>query len=119
MGGITVELKNRLNELIKDLIKRKITVSDVDIINDELCYTIKGFAKSGCGILFIDGGKVKLETRYNRIDTIESLEDIVNVAYDWDWNYCQKNNTLYNVYVVQKEWLKLYTEFGKNVEIFK
>lgn len=109
---------DKLNEFIKDLIKRGIYVSGVGIRNGELSYDINGFAKSGEGTLFIEDGKIKLETRYNQIDTIESLSDLVDVAYEWDYSYCRKDS-IYTVYGVGDEWMKLYNEFGKNTDIFE
>ena len=109
---------NKLSEFVKDLIKRGIYVSNVSIRNEELAYDINGFAKSGTGTLFIEDDKIKLETRYNQIDTIESLSDLVDVAYDWDQVYCSKNS-YYTVYGVGKEWMNLYKEFGKDTTIFR
>ena len=103
---------DKLNEFIKDLIKRGIYVSGVGIRNGELSYDINGFAKSGKGTLFIEDGKIKLETRYNQVDDIDTLEDIVNVAYDWDCGYCRKDDKLYTVYGVSENWKKLYEEFN-------
>ena len=108
---------DKLSEFVKDLIKRGIYVSNVDIRNEELAYDINGFAKSGTGTLFIEDGKIKLETRYKRIDTIESLSDIVDVAYEWDYGYCHKGN-IYGAYSVREEWMNLYKEFGKDTTIF-
>lgn len=109
---------NKLNEFVKDLIKRGILVSDVSIRNEELAYDINGFAKSGTGTLFVEDGKIKLETRYKRIDIIESLSDIVDVAYEWDYGYCNKNS-IYTVYSVGEEWMNLYKDFGKDTTIFR
>ena len=109
---------NKLNEFVKDLIKRGILVSGVSIRNEELAYDINGFAKSGTGTLFIEDGKIKLETRYKRIDTIESLSDLVDVAYEWDYIFCNKNS-IYTVYSVSEEWMNLYKEFGKDTTIFR
>ena len=109
---------NKLSEFVKDLIKRGILVSGVSIRNDELAYDINGFAKSGIGTLFVEDGKIKLETRYKRIDIIESLSDIVDVAYEWDYGYCNKNS-IYTVYSVGEEWMNLYKDFGKDTTIFR
>ena len=109
---------NKLSEFIKDLIKRGILVSGVSIRNEELAYDINGFAKSGTGTLFIEDGTIKLETRYKRIDIIESLSDIVDVAYEWDKVYCSKNS-YYSVYSVGEEWMNLYKDFGKDTTIFR
>ena len=109
---------NKLNEFVKDLIKRGILVSGVSIRNEELAYDINGFAKSGTGTLFIEDGKIKLETRYKRIDIIESLSDLVDVAFEWDYGYCNKNS-IYTVYSVSEEWMNLYKEFGKDTTIFR
>lgn len=109
---------NKLSEFVKDLIKRGIYVSNVSIRNEELAYDIDGFAKSGIGTLFIEDDKIKLETRYNRIDIIESLSDIVDVAYEWDYGYCNKNS-IYTVYSVGEEWMNLYKDFGKDTTIFR
>ena len=109
---------NKLSEFIKDLIKRGILISGVSIRNEELAYDINGFAKSGTGTLFIEDGKIKLETRYKRIDTIESLSDLVDVAYEWDKVYCRKGN-IYGAYSVGEEWMNLYKEFGKDTTIFR
>ena len=108
---------NKLSEFVKDLIKRGILVSGVSIRNEELAYDINGFAKSGTGTLFIEDGKIKLETRYKRIDTIESLSDLVDVAYEWDYGYCHKGN-IYGAYSVGEGWMNLYKEFGKDTTIF-
>lgn len=109
---------NNLSEFVKDLIKKGIYVSNVSIRNDELAYDINGFAKSSIGTLFVEDGKIKLETRYKRIDTIESLSDIVDVAYEWDYGYCNKNS-IYTVYSVGEEWMNLYKDFGKDTTIFR
>ena len=109
---------NKLSEFIKDLIKRGILISGVSIRNEELAYDINGFAKSGTGTLFIEDDKIKLETRYNQIDTIESLSDLVDVAYEWDKVYCSKNS-YYSVYGVGEGWMNLYKEFGKDTTIFR
>ena len=109
---------NKLSEFIKDLIKRGILISGVSIRNEELAYDINGFAKSGTGTLFIEDGKIKLETRYKRIDIIESLSDLVDVAFEWDYGYCNKNS-IYTVYSVSEEWMNLYKEFGKDTTIFR
>ena len=108
---------NKLNEFVKDLIKRGILISGVSIRNEELAYDINGFAKSGIGTLFIEDDKIKLETRYNQIDIIESLSDLVDVAYEWDKVYCSKNS-YYTVYGVGEGWINLYKEFGKDTTIF-
>ena len=109
---------DKLSEFVKDLIKRGIYVSNVSIRNEELAYDIDGFAKSGTGTLFIEDDKIKLETRYNRIDIIESLSDLVDVAYEWDKVYCRKNS-FYTVYRVGEEWMNLYKDFGKDTTIFR
>ena len=109
---------NKLSEFIKDLIKRGILVSGVSIRNEELAYDINGFAKSGTGTLFIEDGKIKLETRYKRIDTIESISELVDVEYEWDYIFCNKNS-IYTVYSVSEEWMNLYKEFGKDTTIFR
>ncbi len=105
----------KLTELVKELIKRGVIVSGVGIRNDELCYEINGFAKSGIGTLFIEDGQIKLETRYQQIDTIYSLRDIVGVAYEWDYSYCRKDS-IYTVYGVSPAWRKLYEEFGMDTD---
>ena len=102
----------KLTELVKELIKRGIIISGVDMVNDELSYEIQGFAKSGVGKLFVENGQIKLGTRYNQVDDIDTLEDIVNVAYDWDCGYCRKDDKLYTVYGVSENWKKLYEEFN-------
>ena len=62
--------------------------------------------------------KFEDKTRYNQIDTIESLSDIVDVAYEWDKVYCRKGN-IYGAYSVGEEWMNLYKEFGKDTTIFR
>lgn len=101
----------KLTEIIKELIKKGIIISGVSIRNDELAYAIQGFAKSGYGTLFIEDGQMKLETRYQQIDTIYSLRDIISVAYEWDSGYCRKDD-YYSSYGVGDEWRKLYEENG-------
>lgn len=107
-----------LEELIKELVKEGLYCTDVSYNSetDSLNYTINGFAKSGQGILESDKeGKIHLMTRYNQDDIIESIEDFISVAYDWDKHYCDKNNLLYSVYGVSDNWKSLYKKYGYDI----
>ena len=106
---------DKLTEFVKDLLKRGMYISGVGLRNGELTYDLEGFAKSGHGTLFVEDDVIKLETRYNQIDEIHSLSDLVSVAYDWDCGYCSKDS-IYTVYGVRNEWRKLYEEFGYNTD---
>ena len=105
---------NKLEELVKELIQNGIYIRDVGIKGDGLSYDIQGFAKSGFGTLYQEDGVLKLETRYNQVDEIESLDDIISVAYGWDRGYCAKDS-IYSVYSVGQNWAKLYTKRGYDI----
>ena len=90
------------------------TDAEFDQLEAEIGLVNQGYI----GTLFIEDGKIKLETRYKRIDIIESLSDIVDVAYEWDYGYCNKNS-IYTVYSVGEEWMNLYKDFGKDTTIFR
>ena len=106
---------DKLTELVTELAKKGVYIEGVSLIGDGLGYEIMGFAKSGHGILYCENGKIFLKTRYDQIDEIHTLKDIVEVAYGWDCLYCQKG-AVYTVYCVPKDWEELYNEFGFSTE---
>ena len=101
----------KLTEIVKELIDRGVLFTGVSIRNGELAYEMLGFAKSGSGTLYMDGDRIKLETRYNQVDDIGCVRDVVRVAHGWDCCYCAKENN-YNVFAVNPVWKKMYDEYG-------
>ena len=111
-----------LEELVKELLKKGLYGAefDYDLATNSICYAILGFAKSGMGTLKTDSdGKIHLLTRYGQDNTIESIKDFLDVAYEWDKHYCSKDDNLYGVYGVGGNWKKLYKEYGYDTSIFK
>lgn len=106
-----------LTNLVIELLKKGIDFDGVELVNDAIAYNITGFAKSGYGTLYQEDGTIKLKTRYNQINDIKSLRDIVEVAYGWDRDYCGKDS-IYTVYGVSNAWMKLYEEFEFDTSIF-
>ncbi len=66
----------------------------------------------------IPKGNIHLITRYNRDDIITSIEDFLDVAYDWDYHYCRKDS-IYGVCGVSAEWKALYLKYGYDVFMLK
>lgn len=81
-----------LEELIKKTLSNGIPVVGVeyDKENDSLVYEIDGFSKSGTAKVLNKGGKIICETRYNQVDEIEDFDVLVDVAYEWNKNYCDR-----------------------------
>jgi hypothetical protein len=51
-------------------------------------FRVHGFGKSGHANLFMSGRGFRCHTRYDRVDLIEDLDDLVEVVYDWtDGNF--------------------------------
>lgn len=104
---------NKLYNIVRELLNSGVLCADVDIKNDELCYSLNGFAKSGKGFLYIDDGNIYLETRYNQIDLIESVEDVVRVAYNWDKDYSYSANyPTTNFLTETNNWYVLYKRYN-------
>lgn len=103
-----------LVELAKELMKRGVSISGCGLNHWGMVFCIDGFAKARYGRLFIVDSKIKLRTRYDQVDAINSLEDIVKVAYDWDHTYCREDDE-YRSYIIPKPWVALYMEFGMDL----
>lgn len=99
--------KELVESLVKECHHNGIGITGVDLYNDELGYHIDGFSKSGTAFLYADGDKVLLKTRYNRIDEIETFEDIAGVAYEWNEGYCDRNPFGWD-----SRWTKVFDKFG-------
>ena len=96
-----------IESLVKQCLENGITISGVELCNNELAYYIDGVSKSGCAFLYEEDGKVYLKTRYEQIDEIETFEDIANVAYQWNTNYCNVEP-----FCVDSSWFKVFKRFG-------
>ena len=96
---------DKLIGIIKDLLHEGIPINGVDLLGDGLCFYIDGFAKSGHGTLYERDGVIELKTRYSQIDVVESIEDVIRVAYDWDYNYRDE-------YKASSAWQNLYNKYG-------
>lgn len=101
---------SRLEELVKDTLRNGIIVRGVtyDKNLDSLVYVVDGFSKSGIAELYCEkDGRVFCRTRYNRIDEIETFNDLMMVAYDWNRNYCDRAPFGWD-----SEWLPLFKQAG-------
>lgn len=69
---------------------------------------LEGFSKSGTAeIYFSDKDNVlKCDTRYDQTDTIESFEDLVNVAFEW-WQKSESKG-----YTIPSMWVESFVGFG-------
>ena len=109
-GGILITPKKMtLEELIKEVLSNGIPVTGVqyDKEKDTLVYEVSGFSKSGTAELYYDEGVIKCKTRYNRIDVINDFDDLVDVAYDWNEGYCQREPFGWDAY-----WLPIFEREG-------
>lgn len=81
-----------IEELIKEVLKNGISIWSVTYNKekDALVYSVNGFSKSGTADLYEEDGKIICKTRYNQIDEIQTFEDLVNVAYEWNSAYCNR-----------------------------
>jgi len=98
-----------LEELIKEVLSNGIPVTGVqyDKEKNTLVYEVSGFSKSGTAELYYDEGVIKCKTRYNRIDVINDFDDLVDVAYDWNEGYCQREPFGWDAY-----WLPIFEREG-------
>jgi hypothetical protein len=94
------------HEIIIECLKRDIPVSlDYDIENNQMCYIVSGFAKSGQVKLEDSEGTVKVTARYNQTTTIENFEDLAYIAKSWYDSYKQ------NGYSIDIYWLNVFLEY--------
>ena len=101
--------KMTLEELIKEVLSNGIPVTGVqyDKEKDTFVYEVIGFSKSGTAALYYDEGVIKCKTRYNRIDVINDFDDLVDVAYDWNEGYCNREPFGWDAY-----WLPIFEREG-------
>lgn len=107
-----------LENLIKEILSEDLYCSECyyNKDTDSLCYKIRGFAKSGDANLFTDrDNKIHMQTRYGRDTIINSIEDFLDEGYYWDYHYCAKSNSIYDVYCISDEWKKLYMKYGYDI----
>jgi hypothetical protein len=98
-----------LEELIKEVLINRICVSGVhyDPENDTLVYRVEGFSKSGYAELSEVNGKILCKTRYNQVDEINSFDDLVNVAYQWNSYYCDREPFGWDT-----DWSPIFVKYG-------
>ena len=109
-GGILITAKKMtLEELIKEVLSNGIPVTGVqyDKEKNTLVYEVGGFSKSGTAELYNEEGAIKCKTRYNRIDVINCFSDLVDVAYDWNEGYCNREPFGWDV-----DWLPIFEREG-------
>lgn len=98
-----------VEELVIECIKHDIPVNGVDYNGRNLEYEIGGFSKSGTGKLTTDeDGNTILVTRYNTVNEVRSFEDIADVAYDWYYNYRDREPFTQPDY----NWAPIFVEMG-------
>lgn len=83
-----------IEDLVKDFLMCGGLVTGVYYNGSNLEYELRGFAKSGNGILTKDEkGNVILKTRYDTVDEIKSFADIVDVSNRWTYDYRDQYNS--------------------------
>lgn len=106
-----------MNPLLPELLSKlssKASSWDYNNVNG-IIYKINGFSKSGEAALYESAadGKLYLKTRYNRIDEINSYDDIVWVAWAWNSNYTERG------YGYAEEWVEDFKRLGLLKEVVK
>ena len=77
-----------LQELVTEVLRNKIPVVGVGLDeNENFCYDVDGFSKSGTATLTENDGKIYCYTRYDQVDEIRCFEDLARVAFDWNYAY--------------------------------
>lgn len=93
-----------LENLTQDLIDRNIPYgwSMNNVIS------IEGFSKSGTAEVYFSKkmGALQCETRYGQVDTINSFQDLVNVAFEW-WEKSE-----FKGYSIPQLWVEAFIEFN-------
>lgn len=76
-----------LQELIIELLKEGVLINEVKLkqIDNLTClsYRIDGFYKSGGVDLYETSDGIFAEARYNEINQIESIDDLISLNYTW------------------------------------
>lgn len=74
---------------LKEILKHNIPVSiEYDYLLDRFEYIIEGFYKSGSIRIYEDCDYMLATSRYNQLDEIENIEDLVKLNYRW-WKNSQ------------------------------
>lgn len=76
----------KIEQLIKEILSKGISVVGITLYDDEFCYEIDGFYKSGSVKLYVLDGDIKAMARYNEVTDITCFEDLVTLNYQW-WDY--------------------------------
>jgi hypothetical protein len=100
--------KENLESIVIICLQKGIPVRGVTLSpNGTLAYEIGGFSKSDTAELYLENDKIICKTRYNRIDEIENFDDLVDIAYDWNEGYCNREPFGWD-----SDWLPVFKEAG-------
>ena len=101
-------MTEKFESLIKEIIEKGIPCVGFGNEGDSLSFEIGGFSKSGTAVLYEIAGNIYCRTRYNTIDEIETFEDVVDVAWEWNDNYITREPfTAYD-----RNWLPYFKAYG-------
>ena len=101
-------MTEKFENLLKEIVEKKIPTYGFDIVNGSLSFEIGGFSKSGTAKIYESDGKIWCLTRYNTLDEIEDFESLVYVAYRWGCEYI--NRAPFNGY--DESWLPYFKEYN-------
>jgi len=87
--GIQVEVRSAAEDGVygsrmEGKIRGSVAVPIEDVDPPLVYFRVHGFGKSGHANLFMSGRGFRCHTRYDRVDLIEDLDDLVSVVYDWN-----------------------------------
>lgn len=101
-------MSEKFENLIKEILKKKINIVGTRIVGDSLAFEVNGFSKSGTALVYEEGEKIICKTRYDTIDEIEDFRDLASVAFRWNDSYLDREPfTAYD-----SNWKPYFEEYG-------
>ena len=98
--------------MFSNTILNALVEAGIELTVTKLGITIAGFYKSsGVRLILIEDGKLLATSRYNQNDIIESLDDLVQLNYDW-WQATKNRNPEDRV-APEEAWLPLMVASGR------
>lgn len=102
-----------IEEFILNLLKKKIPITGVSLVEDMnvIGYDVPGFSKSGNVTLFESKGQIYASSRYNQTNEINNFDDLVMLAWDWYIRYKDRSpfenpDSIWTPYFIEKGWIK-------------
>lgn len=101
-----------IQELLIQLLDKGVNASGLEVIAENdverrtLGYVLNGVPKSGTATLYLNNaGEIICKTRYNQLDKVNSIKDVVDVVFRWWVSY--RSRTDY----IGSEWMELFIEY--------